>query len=64
VGLGFRELSLSPISLPDVKRVIRGIRMEEAEKLADTCLQAAGPDEVLAEVDAWFESRPNLLPDE
>jgi len=38
VGLGFDELSVSPASIPQVKRVIRSISFEETEKLAKKIL--------------------------
>ena len=31
LGLGFDELSMSPVAIPEVKRVVRASRMEEAE---------------------------------
>jgi phosphotransferase system enzyme I (PtsI) len=34
LGLGIRQLSMPPHQLPEIKRVIRGIRLEEAEALA------------------------------
>ena len=40
LGLGLDEFSLSPVYLPDVKQVIRGIAYEDAQKLAAECLLA------------------------
>lgn len=40
LGLGLDEFSLSPVYLPDVKQVIRGIDYEAAQKLAAECLLA------------------------
>jgi phosphotransferase system enzyme I (PtsI) len=34
LGLGIRQLSMPPHQLPEIKRVIRGIRLEDAESLA------------------------------
>lgn len=38
LGLGLLHLSMPPHQLPEVKRVIRGIRMEQARALADEAL--------------------------
>ena len=38
LGLGIHELSMSPVSIPKVHRVIRSIRMHEAEQLVDFAL--------------------------
>lgn len=38
VGLGIRQLSMPPHQLPEIKRVIRGIRQEDAEALAAEAL--------------------------
>ncbi|MFV1979933.1 MAG: phosphoenolpyruvate--protein phosphotransferase [Rhodothermia bacterium] len=62
IGLGYRELSLSPMSLPEIKQVIRGCSIVESEELARTCLEAVGADEVRSLVRRWFEDRPGLLP--
>jgi phosphotransferase system enzyme I (PtsI) len=39
LGLGLRSLSLSPISIPTVKRLIRRISMRDAVEVARTCLK-------------------------
>jgi len=62
IGLGYRELSMSPMSLPEIKQVIRGCSIVESEELARTCLEAVGADEVRSLVRRWFEDRPGLLP--
>jgi phosphotransferase system enzyme I (PtsI) len=35
LGLGLREFSMSAISVPKIKRIIRSIKMEESKQLAD-----------------------------
>lgn len=40
LGLGLDEFSLSPVYLPDVKQVIRGIAYSDAQQLAAACLLA------------------------
>ncbi len=39
LGLGIRELSMPPHQLPEIKRVIRGIRLEDAEAVAAEALR-------------------------
>ncbi len=38
LGLGIHELSMSPVAIPKVHKVIRSIRMHEAEQLVDYAL--------------------------
>ncbi|MGQ9589543.1 MAG: phosphoenolpyruvate--protein phosphotransferase [Planctomycetota bacterium] len=60
LGLGLRSLSVSPISIPMVKRLIRSLSMSDAEEVARTCLSY----ETAAETQEFLESRVrNLLPD-
>jgi phosphotransferase system enzyme I (PtsI) len=39
LGLGIRQLSMPPHQLPEIKRVIRGIRLEDAEAVAAEALR-------------------------
>jgi phosphotransferase system enzyme I (PtsI) len=48
LGLGLRELSVSPGELLEVKRAIRSVRLEEAEHLARTALELGSAREVEA----------------
>ena len=48
VGLGLRLLSMSPLQVPEVKRVIRAVSLPEAEALAARCLEMDTAEEVLA----------------
>ena len=45
IGLGVRELSMIPISVTAVRRIIRGISSEEASNAADRALNALTADE-------------------
>lgn len=46
VGLGIRELSLSPQRAAEVRRAIRGISFEQAHDIAEQALRCRRPDEV------------------
>lgn len=47
LGLGIHELSMSPVSIPAVKQLIRHVRMHEAETLVEEALKCGTADEVL-----------------
>lgn len=57
VGLGIREFSASPIFLPEVKRIIRSISIEEAEQLANNALKL--PDGVAVQnyMTRWMKDK-------
>jgi phosphotransferase system enzyme I (PtsI) len=38
VGLGLRQLSATPRKIPEIKRVIRTLKVEETERLAEVAL--------------------------
>lgn len=46
VGLGFSDLSMSPLSIPVVKRMIRRLNAEACHTLAERALRSDGPDQV------------------
>ncbi|HEV2859644.1 MAG TPA: phosphoenolpyruvate--protein phosphotransferase [Pyrinomonadaceae bacterium] len=46
VGLGARELSMAPPSIPRVRRTLAGVEASEAERLARECLGCATADDV------------------
>jgi phosphotransferase system enzyme I (PtsI) len=47
LGLGIRQLSMPPHQLPEIKRVIRGIRLADAEALAAEALRRRTAREVV-----------------
>jgi multiphosphoryl transfer protein len=51
LGLGVRELSVVPASIPALKRQIRGLRISECRELAMRCLDLASAGEVRALVE-------------
>ncbi len=46
LGLGIDELSMGPIAIPEVKRVIRNIRLADAKRLADEIFTMSTPEEI------------------
>jgi len=46
LGLGIHELSMSPVSVPPIKRLIRRMRMYEAEQLVAQASSCSSADEV------------------
>lgn len=48
LGMGLRELSLAPRAIPEIKRAIRGITVEESREAADWCAAARDVHDVQA----------------
>jgi phosphoenolpyruvate-protein phosphotransferase (PTS system enzyme I) len=46
LGLGVRELSMTPSAIPRVKAAIRGVRAERARSVARFCLSVGTPGEI------------------
>ncbi|MEP6765475.1 MAG: putative PEP-binding protein, partial [Gemmatimonadaceae bacterium] len=46
LGLGIRNFSVSPRAVPNVKRIVRGVRAEAARDAADAALSAGTAREV------------------
>lgn len=46
LGLGLDELSMSPMSIPQIKKLIRSVKYSDAQKLADKVLQMSTGQEV------------------
>jgi phosphotransferase system enzyme I (PtsI) len=65
LGLGARELSMAPASIPRVRRAIEGIEEAAAAEIAGACLECADADEVEELVRKGLGGRwPNLFPPE
>ncbi|HWQ78081.1 MAG TPA: phosphoenolpyruvate--protein phosphotransferase [Anaerovoracaceae bacterium] len=54
LGLGLDELSMSAISIPRVKKVIRSTNYRDAAKLAEAALNLEEPDEIRAMVNSFL----------
>ncbi len=57
LGMGLDEFSLSPVYLPEVKQVIRGVRMDDARRLAQQCLSAPTAEMVRCLAESWLDER-------
>ena len=66
IGLGARELSMNPHSIPQARRMVSGISVSESEKLAANvsgCSSAEASERVLREyyLENWFHLFPSGL---
>ena len=57
-GLGLRSFSISPVYLPQVKRIIRTLETSSAEALARGILECRSIGEVNRYLDRWLETDP------
>jgi phosphotransferase system enzyme I (PtsI) len=57
VGLGLDELSMSPGSILEVKRFIRGVSLAEARALAEEIMEKQTAEEIDAALKAWKRQR-------
>lgn len=55
VGLGLDSLSVSPTTIPYLRRVISEISYEKAKKLADECMLLSSEKEITDHVDKFFK---------
>ena len=46
LGLELDEFSMSPVSIPQIKKLIRSVSFKEAEKVANTVLKLSTGEEV------------------
>jgi phosphotransferase system enzyme I (PtsI) len=61
VGLGLDEFSMTAASIPRVKRIIRGVTLEDCRELAKRALDCASYKDVTALLESWTAERfPNL----
>jgi len=58
VGLGVRQLSMSPASIPSVRRAIRGATQNDLERAAVASLADASADDVRARLRRVGTSAP------
>jgi len=58
LGLGVDELSASPPSIPQLKFLIRRLRLDEARDLAEFALACESGSEILVRAKAWLTGSP------
>jgi phosphotransferase system enzyme I (PtsI) len=46
LGMGLDEFSVSPISIPNVKKIIRSVNLKDAEEIANQALTLSSGEEV------------------
>ncbi|MGI8733289.1 MAG: phosphoenolpyruvate--protein phosphotransferase [Pyrinomonadaceae bacterium] len=65
IGLGATDLSMTPIAIPRVSKVLAQIDSRDAKVIADECLKCACADDVEDLVRESFSSKwPQLFPDD
>ena len=57
LGLGLDELSMSPTSILEVKKIVRSVTMQEAEELADTVMKMDSYVSINNYVRKWMNER-------
>jgi len=61
LGLGLRDLSMTPNAIPTIRRLVRSIRMSAAEKIANHAVTLTTPAEVHRYVNAHLSDLGTLL---
>ena len=57
LGLGIEEFSMSPVSIPVVKKIIRNVEIKDAKQIVDTIFQNASGTEINTFIENWFNER-------
>jgi phosphotransferase system enzyme I (PtsI) len=57
LGLGIKQLSMTPALIPTVKYVIRAMKMTEAQALAEQALTMGSAKDIYAMCDAFYQAR-------
>ncbi len=57
LGLGLDEFSMSPMSLLEVKKIIRSVSMTDAAGLAQRVMEMESADQINAYVQEWFNEQ-------
>lgn len=60
LGLGLDEFSMSAASIPELKRIIRSVTMDEARALSDSVMGMGNYGEIEAAVRSWMDGRFKL----
>ncbi len=57
LGLGLENFSMSSGSIPEIKKILRSIRFEEARKLAETVLGMDSTGKIESTITKWMENK-------
>ncbi len=57
IGLGIENLSMAPVCLPDVKRVLRSLDKKEAIQLAEKSLECVDSDSIYKLTEDWLTEK-------
>lgn len=57
LGLGLDEMSMNPLAMPQIKRIIRGTTMKESRRLLREVLNYASAEEIRRQVFAYMKDR-------
>jgi len=62
IGMGVHELSMGPVSLGIIRRIIRRLKMHEAEKIAESCINCSTAGEALEISESFlYEVAPDIV---
>ncbi len=62
LGLGLDEYSMSPSSIPEVKRILRSVSVPQARQLVETIMEMRASREIDEYVKEWMEERFDIYP--
>jgi phosphotransferase system enzyme I (PtsI) len=57
LGMGIHELSMNPLSIPVVKKLIRQVSMDECRELTEQAFQMQDADAIHAFLEGWLRER-------
>ena len=57
LGLGIDEMSMSVSSIPNVKRIIRNVSLEEAQNVVDEIMEIGSGTEISIYLEKWYNER-------
>ena len=60
IGMGIRSLSITPQNIPEIKKVIRGVTIKDAEKIARTAMSKFTANQITSYL---YDATRRFLPD-
>ena len=57
LGLGVDALSMSPPQIPEVRYLIRSMKMSDAKQLADEALKMSSPEAIYQHCQRFYKER-------